>query len=1274
MSLIWRSFHIASKQVFYILVFVAVLAILVIGSAVWLSESIENRKDEIAHWVGDKIGYPVEIGQVGLDWKGVSPQLQVNDIKVLHQNNSKTLLTLDHIYFGLDVVTSIQQQEPVLKDATLAGLTLDLLRTEQGDFQVEGLVDTGSNDINVTQWLMLLREIELQSISIHYTDLVNGDFSGLYQLENAIISHQDERWEATVSINLPKSLGHFVTAEGDMTWSEQGFDASSWQGQFNTDNVLFAPFVNQFDLKGMMVEQGYASMNVSAKGVGIEVNEASVALAVSESKLATTNEDSDGSSVSIQQFEGQFSWQKKDNSWQLSARDLQLNINGEQWPQSHFFINQNNEEIVSIESSYLRLSDLTSIALLTKYLPESLRQQKPAGDMEDIHIKYNVEQGIQDVAVTIKELIVLPWQNMPGVTGFSAIVDWRNGSGSLNIDSQDVTLYPEKWLDDAVFFDAISGLFYWQQDEAGLHWQSNALRVWNDDFNLQLDGNVKQSDGKNLVDLTLTMDDVIANRWQSYFPPDVLGQDFGDWAKDAFVAGKIVDGHITITGDPAAFPFDKQPELGQFEMMLNVEDVQLHYASGWPDLFNVTGTITGKGNELVIKSRKGVVADFNFADVTTIITKLTEDKPILKVKGLLKGTTQQALNFLKNSPLKPRFGSVTDIVTAAGNSHIQLNLMVPLADADATEATGYVSFIDSQIMLTDMPEAPFTKVNGHLQFNNSGVQAQNITAVLLGHASKIDVNPQDDMTLVNIDGDISTQSVNHLWPDLVPEYVSGQTAYQAQVAISEKQLGEFTVDVNLNSTLGGLAIDMPMPIGKTSEQLSTFTVSIQHIDEDKLMYSAVYADLVNVVISPVANDTRWRGELRFGSGQAVLPESGVIITGQLNELSIDDWLTWQQGLSPSGESVWLDNLDRISMNIDHLSGFEQQLTKVAFSAEKAAQDWRISLFSEQAKGNITWPHDLDSVVPITLDFDYIKLQLPKQDNPSEQVDFESEVEKTISLWPSITLDSKHLYVDGRLFGEVHIRAVRQDQNWILNSASLVSDVINASAKGSWRQLARGTQSQFEIDAYSSNLSGLLATFGYQQAIEASSFEANMNLSWAGNPLEYSHQKAIGQLTVDVGKGQLVDVEPGAAGRIFGLLSVAAIPRRLSLDFSDLFGKGFGFSSIKGSFGIHNGLAQTDDLMMKGDTATIEVTGSADLVEQRYNQVVKVTPNVSSTLPVAGAVAGGPVGLGVGAAILIVDKIVDKLFDKNIVNLISYSYDLTGPWDDPQMNTVKPPTQ
>src|SRR3546814_8237458 len=68
----------------------------------------------------------------------------------------------------------------------------------------------------------------------------------------------------------------------------------------------------------------------------------------------------------------------------------------------------------------------------------------------------------------------------------------------------------------------------------------------------------------------------------------------------------------------------------------------------------------------------------------------------------------------------------------------------------------------------------------------------------------------------------------------------------------------------------------------------------------------------------------------------------------------------------------------------------------------------------------------------------------------------------------------------------------------------------------------------------------------------------------------------GRFTLAARDGQLVDVEPGA-GRVLGLLSVAELPRRLLLDFRDLFSKGFAFNRIGGTIAFADGQARSDDM-------------------------------------------------------------------------------------------------
>ena len=99
--------------------------------------------------------------------------------------------------------------------------------------------------------------------------------------------------------------------------------------------------------------------------------------------------------------------------------------------------------------------------------------------------------------------------------------------------------------------------------------------------------------------------------------------------------------------------------------------------------------------------------------------------------------------------------------------------------------------------------------------------------------------------------------------------------------------------------------------------------------------------------------------------------------------------------------------------------------------------------------------------------------------------------------------------------------------------------------------------------------------------------------------------------------------------MLGLISLAEIPRRLSLDFSDFFQKGFGFNTMSGEFVFADGRASTDLLLINGPAAEIRVSGSTDLRLQQYDQRIEVLPKAGGALPVIGAIAGGPVGAAVG---------------------------------------------
>ena len=152
-----------------------------------------------------------------------------------------------------------------------------------------------------------------------------------------------------------------------------------------------------------------------------------------------------------------------------------------------------------------------------------------------------------------------------------------------------------------------------------------------------------------------------------------------------------------------------------------------------------------------------------------------------------------------------------------------------------------------------------------------------------------------------------------------------------------------------------------------------------------------------------------------------------------------------------------------------------------------------------------------------------------------------------------------------------------------------------------------------------------------------------------------HRAAISRCARE--KGSLVDVEPGGAGRAAGLLSISALPRRLALDFRDVFNRGLVFDDITADFVIVDGNAYTDNLKLTGPVAEVGFIGRTGLRDHDYRQQAVVTAEPGKVLPTVGALLAGP---QVAAALLIFTRI----FKKPLGGIGRASYCVTGSWSEP----------
>lgn len=1259
MSMFRKGLHIAGRQLVIIAGVLAALLLLLVGSGAWLSTAVAERKDEIAQWISKRTDYQIEIGEASLYWLDFLPKLMLVDVSVLTPRSQRPILAFDSLYIGVDVLKSLEQQQAVIGNASIEGLRLGVTRDATGQFSVRDL-DWQPGDIlsGDTLWqsvLANLQELRLQDIALDYQDAYQPSLSGHYQLHQATLTQSGEGLTADIDLILPQHLGQQLLVSGELL--RDGRDIPEWEISVDGSQLQFAALLKGHQLSGVGINQGRGDLRLTASKQADKIT-ANGLLSLQNSQFIDAdkaNEDNALAPLMVNYLDSEFSWMQQGEGWQLDLQPLNLAMNGEAWPQSQLRVSFDSRSGIQLISNYLRLSDLSAAAALIDDAPDLLKIYAPAGDIRDLQLSLNKNHQIQQLNAKFNELGFQENGDIPGMTGLSFILDWTDEQIVAQIDSQDMALYAKNWLPETLYFDSLNGILRWQPAAQGNKLSLDGLQLINEDINASVSGSLDNANTMH-TDLTLSLADFNVASWLAYVPERVMEPQFINWARKAFVNGRINQGEIRLQGDPAAFPFDQQPDAGMFSLQLAVSDVELNYGKAWPHLESVNGQLSGSGNDLEITTDSGRIAGYNFAGVSARISNLVNGLPALALEGTVRGEAQQGLDFLKNSPLVSRFGPIADWLAMTGNTQLNLDLDVPLLNPDATQVKGEITLQDNRLVLTGLSSLPIEQVTGKINFDNDGLAAEQLNAQILGEPATITIAPQDDRTRIQISSAFGADRLASNWQLDLPAAISGGSELVANIDIAESQPGDFAVEVSLKSDLQGVAIGLPAPFNKSAE--SRLPLQVTLMPEEVLRIEMQLADWLNTV-TEVA-DKEIRAGISLGEQTAQLPASGINISGQMDTLSVSDWQQWwQQNQSNNNETKW--PINTVDLQFNRLDWQAITLTDVAVNVRRQPAVWQIKIAAQQLKGDINWPVSGDSLP--TLHFDFVNLPLPD--------DAVSSRDKTSlpKLWPGFELNIDNLVLDEMKLGRLQAHAVRDALRWQLVSASLQSSTLQATASGDWRRTDDGDNTQLNLDLNSNDLANLMVDLGYQPAIAARRVNVEGYFTWSSSPMNFNRRDLTGQMQLDVGSGQLKDVESGAAGRIFGLLSFTAIPRRLSLDFSDLFGSGFSFSSISGGFDFANGLATTNNLEMRGDSALVSVTGPINLIDRTYDQKVEITPEVSSTLPLAGAVAGGPIGLGVGTAIFLVDKLASNLFGKEIVDFITYRYKLIGPWHAPEMTLI-----
>ena len=195
---------------------------------------------------------------------------------------------------------------------------------------------------------------------------------------------------------------------------------------------------------------------------------------------------------------------------------------------------------------------------------------------------------------------------------------------------------------------------------------------------------------------------------------------------------------------------------------------------------------------------------------------------------------------------------------------------------------------------------------------------------------------------------------------------------------------------------------------------------------------------------------------------------------------------------------------------------------------------------------------------------------------------------------------------------------------------------------------------------SDDVGKLLDRLGYAGVVSGATAKLEGQIGWQGAPTDFDFASLDGDMALDATRGQFLKVKPGA-GRLLGLISLQSLPRRITLDFRDVFSEGFGFDSIASKLTLNRGIMRTDRLQIDGPAARVLMSGETDLKNETQRLHVIVQPELGTTAAIGVALVN-PVA---GVATLLANKLLQNPLNQ----IFGFAYLVTGTWDNPKVEKL-----
>lgn len=538
-------------------------------------------------------------------------------------------------------------------------------------------------------------------------------------------------------------------------------------------------------------------------------------------------------------------------------------------------------------------------------------------------------------------------------------------------------------------------------------------------------------------------------------------------------------------------------------------------------------------------------------------------------------------------------------------------------------------------------------------------------------------------------------------------YATGAANYQAAIVM---RLG--VPDITVNSNLQGMSLSLPAPLAKTAEAslplrmqvsapLDTNSAAVAKSQEQWQVSLGTIGNLNLLRDISSATPRVLRGTMALGAGanEAMpMPAQGISARLNTDTLDVDNWSVLFSGVSTSVGTRKKISTPQFDLGTDFLpNALQLRAREISWSghavhavnlkATRIGNLWRAQAETTEFSGQLEYRQaGLGGTTAEISNAGRLYARLSRLTlNSSAAQEVDKLLDEQPSSIPALDVVAEEFELQGRKLGRLEVEAINQvspaardtQREWLLKRFNVTMPEAVLNASGSWRlqppapgaaanvpaesmRDRRRTQLDFKLEVRDSG--DLLARYGMKNVIRKGKGKIEGQVGWLGSPITVDYPSMTGSFNVALDDGQFLKSEPNI-GKLLGVLSLQSLPRRLMLDFRDVFSEGFAFDFVRGDVNISQGQARTNNLQMKGPNAVVLMEGSADIAKE--TQAIKVV-----VIPELNAAGAALVYTAVNPVVGIYSLLAQWLLLKPLVQANTHEFFIDGTWVDPRVTKVE----